>query len=550
MRGFESRWLSTQADIAWLNSEVPYDCPCPIDAQGRWQLHDLVAVGPRSWVYIAHDTRLSTPTYKARVVVKISREPGGREAELSRQIEHPDVPAVLDRGITDLGHAYIVLEMIDGQGLDTIPVPWERARAVRFVARLGRIIEAAHARGIVHCDLKPDNVRVGTDGRPVLIDFDLAALSQGATGEPSRGNLGYMSPEQFRGDADAISPQADVYGLGGLLTYLLTGQPVNGRDADEARANLAAARQWRSSVGEHTLSLIIHRAVAVRTAERYRSVSDFVGDLERWQNKVPIAWQNPPLHRRLRLWVQRRPGAATAAVASVLLVTGAITAAFAWQNVRAEARAESIRLSAKFEADRIAMEARKEADLLRQVNDRSKAEIERLNAAGRAQILMIANSVFSRSAGGQGEQYLPALNWLRMISDYGLFEINGKPQLLKERLVALEKMESRASESGQADSVVQLLTRIGICELLIRDGRPREALERVGAIRADWQQRFSANDPLHAVLDAIELAARLTDGQQVDAEALRRCHEALLRLDAPKVYSSLLREAERAQSPG
>ncbi|MFN8729926.1 MAG: protein kinase domain-containing protein, partial [Planctomyces sp.] len=317
---------------------------------------------------------------------------------------------VLDRGITDLGHAYIVLELIEGQGLDTIPVPWERSLTVRFVARLGRIIEAAHARGIVHCDLKPDNVRVGTDGRPVLIDFDLAALSQGDSGEPSRGNLGYMSPEQFRGDIDAISPQADVYGLGGLLTYLLTGQPVNGRDADEARANLAAARPWAASVGENALNLIIRRAVAVRTAERYRSVSDFVGDLERWQSKLPIAWQNPPLHHRVRLWVRRRPGAATAAAASMLLASGVIAAAFAWQNIRAEARAESIRLNAKFEADRIAMEARKEADLLWQVNQRSQAEIERLHSAGRAQILLFANSMFSRSASGQGEQYLPMIN--------------------------------------------------------------------------------------------------------------------------------------------
>ena len=548
MRGFESRWLSTQADIAWLNSEVPYDCPGPVDTQGRWQLHDLVAVGPRSWVYIAHDTRLSTPTYKARVVVKISREPGGREAELSRQIERPDVPAVLDRGITDLGHAYIVLELIEGQGLDTIPVPLERSLAVRIVARLGRIIEAAHARGIVHCDLKPDNVRVGTDGRPVLIDFDLAALSQGDSGEPSRGNLGYMSPEQFRGDIDAISPQADVYGLGGLLTYLLTGQPVNGRDADEARANLAAARPWAASVGENALNLIIRRAVAVRTAERYRSVSDFVGDLERWQSKLPIAWQNPPLHHRVRLWVRRRPGAATAAAASMLLASGVIVAAFAWQNIRAEARAESIRLNAKFEADRIAMEARKEADLLRQVNQRSQAEIERLHSAGRAQILLFANSMFSRSASGQGEQYLPMLNLLRMVSDYALLEASGRPQLLKERLATLEKMEARARELGQSDSVAQLLTRIGICEFLIRDGRSNEALERLRALRADWQERLSTNDPLNAVLDAIELSARLGVGQPVDAETLRRCHEALQRSDAPTIYSKILSDAEKAFS--
>jgi hypothetical protein len=357
-----------------------------------------------------------------------------------------------------------------------------------------------------------------------------------------------MSPEQFRGDIDAISPQADVYGLGGLLTYLLTGQPVNGRDADEARANLAAARPWAASVGENALNLIIRRAVAVRTAERYRSVSDFVGDLERWQSKLPIAWQNPPLHHRVRLWVRRRPGAATAAAASMLLASGVIAAAFAWQNIRAEARAESIRLNAKFEADRIAMEARKEADLLWQVNQRSQAEIERLHSAGRAQILLFANSMFSRSASGQGEQYLPMLNLLRMVSDYALLEASGRPQLLKERLATLEKMEARARELGQSDSVAQLLTRIGICEFLIRDGRSNEALERLRALRADWQERLSTNDPLNAVLDAIELSARLGVGQPVDAETLRRCHEALQRSDAPTIYSKILSDAEKAFS--
>jgi serine/threonine protein kinase len=541
--------MSTQVDIAWVHGEIPYDCPSPIDADGRWVLRELVAVGPRSWVYIAYDTKLSTSTYDARVIVKISRDPRGREAELSRQIEHPDVPAVLDRGTSDLGHAYVVLEWIDGQGLHTIPVPWERERAVRFIARLGRIIEAAHARGIVHCDLKPDNVRIGNDGRPVLIDFDLAASSITEASEPSRGNLGYMSPEQFRGDVDAISPQADVYGLGGLLIYLLTGEPVNGKDVAQAQANLAAARQWSGEVGEHSLGLIIRRTVAARTAERYRSVSDFVGDLERWLSKLPITWQNPSSRHRLSLWVRRRPGIATGVIAAMLLVTGIIVGGFAWQNVRAEAQAESIRLSAKFEADRIEMEARKEAEMLRQLNERAKAEIDRLNRAGRAQILMIANSTFSRSSGAQGEQYLPALNWLRMISDYELYATDGKPLLLEERLAALKNMEARSRELGQNDSIVQLLTRVGTCELLIRSGRSAEALDRVRAIRADWQGRLSVSDPLNAVLDAIELSARMFDRQTVDAEAVKRCRDALSLLDAPKVYTKLLSDAERTLSP-
>ncbi|MFN8728251.1 MAG: hypothetical protein ACK5Z4_00060, partial [Planctomyces sp.] len=125
---------------------------------------------------------------------------------------------------------------------------------------------------------------------------------------------------------------------------------------------------------------------------------------------------------------------------------------------------------------------------------------------------------------------------------------SGRPQLLKERLATLEKMEARARELGQSDSVAQLLTRIGICEFLIRDGRSNEALERLRALRADWQERLSTNDPLNAVLDAIELSARLGVGQPVDAETLRRCHEALQRSDAPTIYSKILSDAEKAFS--
>jgi hypothetical protein len=479
------------------------------------------------------------------VVVKIARDDSSAEAELSRQIEHPDVPAVLDRGVTPLNHRYIVLEWIDGQSLDRIAVPWigqESRRAVQFIARLGRILESAHACGVVHCDLKPDNVRIGKDGRPVLLDFDLAVTLGHKPDGASRGNLGFMAPEQYRikpSHADdgarsdptggGLSPQADIYGLGGLLVYLLTGQPINGLDATQAQASLAARRAWTGFVLDATLTALVHKAVEPETSRRYRSMSHFVGDLERWLHAEPIEWLKPSLPTRLRLWARRRPGRAVASIAILSVAVGGLIGVFVWQDGRAKA-----------EAARIETEAKQQQAMLREVNDRTTAELNRLRGIAKLQLRQFASALWGSPTHRQGEEMAPVLAWLGLANEHRILGDGDELIGVNERLDALRRFESHLDSNGQSTSVTQLLTRVAIAELLIRTNRPAEALELIRAIRESWQARLDDTDALSPGLDAMELVAKRQLGSVVTPEEIAAMRARLHTADAPSSYGRLL----------
>jgi hypothetical protein len=557
MRRIESHFASVAADLAWVDAAVPYDTPYPIDVgidgrgEGRYVLKDMIAYGPRSWVYLADDRRLSTPTFAARVVVKISRRTVDakavaalpQEAEFGRRIEHPDVPAVLDRGVSPLGHSYVVLEWVDGTSLDRVAVPWrgrDVRRAVQFIARLGRVLESAHAKNIVHCDLKPDNVRIGHEGRPLLLDFDLAVAEGHAPDGLTRGNFGFMAPEQLGGSANALSPQADVYGLGGLLIYLLMAEPVNGRDASEAQANLAARRHWQGDLGDATLTAVVRRAVSPATEHRYRSMSQFVEDLERWLAFQPIEWREPGTFERTRLWARRRPLQAAFSLTGSVLGIAAVVAGFWYQHASAAA-----------EQERVATEARREQAALREINARAAAEIERLKAAGRTQIEQFIAPTLLRTPQRQGEQHLPILHWLAMASEHQVFAAGDAPLAIDARLSALRNMESQNAAAGQEGSIPQLLTRLAIAELLVRGDRPGEALDQVRSLRSQWQHRLLPSDPLVSIIDAIEMAAQLHLPSADRSALMRKSAEIRANLNAahaPATYLRLLDDSLARQA--
>ncbi|MFP2899239.1 serine/threonine-protein kinase, partial [Corallococcus sp. 4LFB] len=194
---------------------------------GRYQLEQELGRGGMATVFLARDLRLSR-----RVAVKVMH-PGmearlterfRQEAEVVASLQHPNVLAVHDFGEDAVRGPFLVCEWVQGENLRELarrlaPMPPEAVALLGW--ELARALEAAHARGVVHRDVKPENVLVARGGPLKLADFGIAALADGArltsTGAII-GSLAYMAPERI--DTGAWSPASDVYAVGVVLFEL------------------------------------------------------------------------------------------------------------------------------------------------------------------------------------------------------------------------------------------------------------------------------------------------------------------------------------------
>jgi len=260
-----------------------------------------------------------------------------REARALQRIAHPGIVAVHDVGTTD-GQPYLVMDLVDGASLaDAGPLPWRRA--VDIVRQLSEAVATLHAAGLWHRDLKPHNVLLRGDGKPILIDFGLvhdeADASLTRTGDLV-GTPRYLAPEQALGrPADARS---DVHALGLILAELLTGAPVRG--GDDRSALLLAARRRAVANLDPALGLppaiqrVLDAALAEHPHRRIPTAAALADDLARLLADEPV--RATPPGRWVRVWDWGRAHPRAGATAVVALTLGAVGAAvLAWQAHRA-----------------------------------------------------------------------------------------------------------------------------------------------------------------------------------------------------------------------
>jgi hypothetical protein len=197
---------------------------------GHYRLIEQLGEGGMGVVWRAEDVTLGRHAALKFLPTSLSRDAAARErmlveARSASQLDHPNICTVYEVGETEEGGIFIAMACYDGPSLKGRlgegPLPPETARDL--VAQIARGLAAAHARGIVHRDVKPSNIVVTDEGVAKLLDFGVAkvegvALTRTGT---SLGTLEYMAPEQARGQADARS---DVWALGAVLFEMLTGQ--------------------------------------------------------------------------------------------------------------------------------------------------------------------------------------------------------------------------------------------------------------------------------------------------------------------------------------
>ena len=146
------------------------------------------------------------------------------------RLRHPNLVQIHGSG-EHQGRPYFFMEYVDGGRLaDSLQgKPWDSRHAARLVETIARATHSAHERGVIHRDLTPSNVLLGSDGEPKIVDFGLAKLTDGETRRTASGDIlgtvGYMAPEQATGQSKEVGPGADIYALGAILYELLTGRP-------------------------------------------------------------------------------------------------------------------------------------------------------------------------------------------------------------------------------------------------------------------------------------------------------------------------------------
>ena len=253
--------------------------------------HRIDAVAGRGGmgvVYRATQTALDRVVALKLIVPELADDPGlrdrfERESRIAASIDHPNVLPLYYAGEQD-GVLYQAMRYVDGTDLRTLvrahgALPADRAVAI--VVQVAAALDAAHARGLVHRDVKPANVMLTEGDHAYLGDFGLSrrtASQEASTASGSVvGTFDYVAPEQIRGER--VDARADVYALGGVLFTALTGQVPFPRESDEARlwAHLQAEPPRLSERAPNLppeLDPVIQRALAKRPEDRYPSAGD------------------------------------------------------------------------------------------------------------------------------------------------------------------------------------------------------------------------------------------------------------------------------------
>ncbi len=252
---------------------------------GNYHLERLVGRGGMGEVWSARDRTGNTVALKV-LSAAYSADPGyrrrfEREARLGAQVRDPHIVPIRDFGEVD-GHLFLEMAYIEGIDLATRlrSGALEPTRAVEVIAQAAQALDAAHAAGLVHRDVKPGNILEDTRGFIYLIDFGIARATDGsaltATGLVV-GTLGYMAPERFTGTADARS---DVYSLACVLYETLTGKlPYgDGDPAQQMHAHLMSEPPCASRAAggvPPALDAVIARGMAKEPGDRYPSAGEF-----------------------------------------------------------------------------------------------------------------------------------------------------------------------------------------------------------------------------------------------------------------------------------
>ncbi len=361
--------------------------PLP-ESIGQYRIVGKIGAGSMGTVYEAVQ---SVP--RRTVAIKVLRPGASTEPMLRRfefeahilgRLNHRFIARVFDAGVTDSGRGpqpFFAMELVKGSPL-TQYAKQQRLSARKRLELLANVCDAvhyAHTQGVIHRDLKPDNILVDEHGLPRILDFGVARVMDDDAEHSTHatmvgqlvGSLRYMSPEQARGQPGQLDTRSDIYALGVMAYESLAGRPpylVENKALPEAARTIVEIEPTRLGLLDKALrgdvETIIAKALEKDKDRRYQSASDLADDIRRHLRDEPIVVRPPTVTYQLGKYARRHKGLCGGlAAALALLFLGVAGTSYGLVHARAQQRLAEVRLA--------------EAEAARKETDEANAKLDR-----------------------------------------------------------------------------------------------------------------------------------------------------------------------------
>ncbi len=303
---------------------------------GDYELIEEIARGGMGVVWKARQASLNrTVALKMILAGKFASEADVKrfrlEAEAAANLQHPNIVAIHEVGEHE-GRHYFSMDYVEGKNLTELLRDQQLppAKSAQYVKTIAEAIQYAHQRGILHRDLKPQNVLIDERDQPRVTDFGLAKLATADGGLTQTGAVmgspSYMPPEQAAGRYDQVGPHSDVYSLGAVLYELLTSQPPHGGETPVETLRHVLERE---ATPPHRLNPLVNsdlETICLKCLEkdprrRYATARELADDLGRFLTHEPILARRANPVRRLWSWFIRHPWIVTGASSLVVMIT-------------------------------------------------------------------------------------------------------------------------------------------------------------------------------------------------------------------------------------